>query len=151
MPAKTNAQRQAALKARRQAAGLVPVTNLWVHPEDVQPIREHAGKLAKRRKRTTPAPTSAPELGTDDIRQNAIRHFTELPRPGTLARDLTDRDKVALALAAGLPTETLMDGTMLTVRVTVPFGIADRGDGGYVVATPSKTHRAAPTSGADLV
>ena len=29
--AKTNAQRQAALKARRKAAGLVPVT-VWVYP-----------------------------------------------------------------------------------------------------------------------
>ncbi len=59
MTAKTPAQRQAALKARRQAAGLVPVTNLWVHPDDVTPIRECAEKLAKRRARMikiTPAP-----------------------------------------------------------------------------------------------
>ena len=49
--AKTNAQRQAELKARRVAAGLVPVTNLWAHPDDVQPIREHAAKLARRRER----------------------------------------------------------------------------------------------------
>jgi len=49
--AKTNAQRQAELKARRVAAGLVPVTNLWAHPDDVQPIREHAAKLARRRAR----------------------------------------------------------------------------------------------------
>ena len=32
MTAATNAQRQAALKARRKAAGLVPVT-VWVHPD----------------------------------------------------------------------------------------------------------------------
>lgn len=49
MTAKTNAQRQADLKARRVAAGLVPVTQLWVHPDDVQPIREYAAKLARRR------------------------------------------------------------------------------------------------------
>lgn len=49
--AKTNAKRQAELKARRVAAGLVPVTNLWAHPDDVQPIREHAAKLARRRAR----------------------------------------------------------------------------------------------------
>lgn len=49
--AKTNAERQADLKARRVAAGLVPVTNLWAHPEDVEAIREHAAKLARRRER----------------------------------------------------------------------------------------------------
>lgn len=51
MIAKTNAQRQADLKARRIAAGLVPVTNLWAHPDDVQPIRDHAAKLARKRAR----------------------------------------------------------------------------------------------------
>jgi hypothetical protein len=49
--AKTNAERQADLKARRVAAGLVPVTNLWAHPDDVQPIRDHAAKLARKRAR----------------------------------------------------------------------------------------------------
>lgn len=56
--AKTNAERQADLKARRVAAGLVPVTNLLAHPDDVQAIREHAAKLARKRelnaKRTAP-------------------------------------------------------------------------------------------------
>ena len=51
LTAKSSAQRQADLKARRQAAGLVPVTNLWVHPDDVQAIREAAAKLARKRKR----------------------------------------------------------------------------------------------------
>ena len=51
MTAATTAQRQAALKARRVAAGLVPVTNLWVHPDDVQPIRDLAAKLARKRAR----------------------------------------------------------------------------------------------------
>ena len=48
-PAKTNAQRQAELKARRIAAGLVQVTNLWAHADDVLPIRENAAKLARKR------------------------------------------------------------------------------------------------------
>lgn len=47
--AKTNAKRQAELKARRLASGLVPVTNLWSHADDVPPIREHAAKLARKR------------------------------------------------------------------------------------------------------
>lgn len=50
-PAKTNAQRQADLKARRTAAGLVSLKNVWVHPDDVPEMREHAAKLAKRRAR----------------------------------------------------------------------------------------------------
>ena len=51
MTAKTNAERQADLKARRQAAGLVPVTNLWVHPDDVITLRAFAARLAKVRAR----------------------------------------------------------------------------------------------------
>jgi len=47
--AKTGAQRQADLKARRIAAGLVAVTNLWAHRGDVQAVREAAAKLARRR------------------------------------------------------------------------------------------------------
>ena len=51
MTAKTPAQRQAELKARRISAGLVPVSTLWVHTDDVAVIREHAAKLAKMRER----------------------------------------------------------------------------------------------------
>ncbi len=51
MIAKTNAQRQAELKERRKAAGMVPVTNLWAHPDDVQAIRDAAAKLARKRER----------------------------------------------------------------------------------------------------
>ena len=47
--AKTNAERQAELKARRVGAGLVQVTNLWTHADDVLPIRDHAAKLARKR------------------------------------------------------------------------------------------------------
>jgi hypothetical protein len=50
-PAKTNAERQADLKARRTAAGLVSLKNVWVHPDDVPEMREHAAKLARRRER----------------------------------------------------------------------------------------------------
>jgi len=47
--AKTGAERQAELKARRIAAGLVPITNLWAHPDDVSKVRVAAAKLARRR------------------------------------------------------------------------------------------------------
>jgi hypothetical protein len=49
--AKTSAKRQAELKARRTAAGLVALRNVWVHPDDVPEMREHAAKLARRRER----------------------------------------------------------------------------------------------------
>lgn len=69
-----------------------------------------------------------------DPMENAIRQFTTLPPKGKPAAELTERDKVALFIAAGAPTETVMEGTMLTVRTTVPCGVADRGDGGYIIA-----------------
>jgi len=50
-PAKTSAERQADLKARRTAAGLVALRNVWVHPDDVPAMREHAAKLYRRREK----------------------------------------------------------------------------------------------------
>jgi hypothetical protein len=47
--ARTNAQRQAAYKARREAMGLKRVPSLWAHPEDVPAIRAYVAKLNKRR------------------------------------------------------------------------------------------------------
>jgi hypothetical protein len=70
----------------------------------------------------------------DDLLDAAIRTFTALPKMGTPAADLTEREKFALCLAAGAPFESVMDGTILTMRTTVPCGVADRGDGGYIVA-----------------
>ena len=43
--------RQASLKARRIAAGLKPVTNLWLHPADVAPVRALAAELSAKRQR----------------------------------------------------------------------------------------------------
>ena len=58
MTAKTTTQRQAKLKARRLAAGLKLVTNLWAHPLDKAGILAHAGMLARRRaKAKTPDDT----------------------------------------------------------------------------------------------
>lgn len=73
-----------------------------------------------------------------DLRRIAAVHFTLLPRKGTPAAELTDRDRMALAIAAGAPTEVVMDGTKLTIRTTVPVGVADRGDGGYIVGIGQK-------------
>lgn len=73
------------------------------------------------------------DAAEDPIR-SAMRQFTALPLKGVPAADLTERDKLALCIAAGAPTETMMEGCTMTVRTTVPCGIADRGDGGYIVA-----------------
>ena len=70
----------------------------------------------------------------ESIREQMLRQVTALPRRGTPAAELTERDKLALALAAGAPWASEMNGTRLTFRTTVPVGVADRGDGGYIVA-----------------
>jgi hypothetical protein len=48
---RTNAQRQAAYKARRESMGLKRVPSLWAHPEDVKEIRAFVAKLNRRRAR----------------------------------------------------------------------------------------------------
>jgi hypothetical protein len=69
-----------------------------------------------------------------DPMREVVRRFTCLPRKGTPAANLTKGEKLALCIAAGAPTETVIEGGFLAVRTTVPCGIADRGDGGYIVA-----------------
>jgi len=51
MTAQTPAQRQAALKARRIADGLVQWKR-WVYPSDVPALAEYADKLARKRARS---------------------------------------------------------------------------------------------------
>ncbi len=63
-----------------------------------------------------------------------MRVFTALPRTGTPAADLTERDKLALCIAAGAPVTCDVADGVLTVMTTVPCGVVDRGDGGYIVA-----------------
>ena len=68
-----------------------------------------------------------------DPLRDVIRQMTLPPRKGTPAADLTERERLTVCIAAGAPTESVMDGMRLTVRTTVPCGVADRGDGGYIV------------------
>jgi hypothetical protein len=63
-----------------------------------------------------------------------VAEFLRLPAPGTPAASLTDRDKVALANAAGVPCELVVEGMQATFRSKVPFAVTDRGDGGYYIA-----------------
>lgn len=51
MTAKTAKQRKADFLARQEIAGRKEVRSLWAHPEDHQPIRDAAAKLARRRER----------------------------------------------------------------------------------------------------
>lgn len=64
-----------------------------------------------------------------------MRRFTAVPIVGTLAHQLTERDKLALALAAGVPCEFVPGDSKNTIPVQskVPFTVADRDGGGYVV------------------
>lgn len=73
----------------------------------------------------------------DSIRELVLRQMTALPPRSKPVADLTDRDKVALALAAGAPYITEMIGADFTIRTAVPVGIVDRGDGGYIIAIGS--------------
>lgn len=73
-----------------------------------------------------------------DPMREAMRRFTTPPRKGTPAADLTEGEKLALCIAAGAPTDTTTEGGFLTVRTTVPCGVADRGDGGYIVAVGAR-------------
>lgn len=45
-----NAERQRRYRKARDAAGLVEVRNLWVHPQDVEAIKRFARELAEKRK-----------------------------------------------------------------------------------------------------
>ena len=70
----------------------------------------------------------------DDIMDSIMRQFTAMPKRGTPAAELDSRDRIVLALAAGVPYTISMTGCKLTITTTLPVGIVDRGDGGYIVA-----------------
>jgi hypothetical protein len=65
----------------------------------------------------------------------AIKNFLmEMPPEGTPAAEMTEGERCAMAIRAGAPYVTEMDGTMMRLRTTVPVGVADRPGGGYIVA-----------------
>lgn len=80
----------------------------------------------------------APPAVLDSPRDRIMRDVLALPRSGTPAADLTERERVAVAFAAGVPCEVVTSAergsVSLTIRTIGPVGIADRGDGGYIVA-----------------
>jgi hypothetical protein len=51
-----------------------------------------------------------------------VRGLTTLPRKGAPVAELAARQKLALCIAAGAPTETVMEGGFVTVRTTVRRG-----------------------------
>lgn len=65
--------------------------------------------------------------------QTALQAALALPRKGTPAAELTERDKLALCVAAGAPVERVLGPEGVILRTRVPCGVADRGDGGYIV------------------
>lgn len=58
----TPAERVAATRARRAAAGLTRL-ELWVHPDDHAVLREQAERLANRRKRAHRKEVKPPASG----------------------------------------------------------------------------------------
>ena len=54
MTAKTTAQRVKETHARKIAAGLKLVRNLWAYEEDIPAIRQAAAKITAKRARQTP-------------------------------------------------------------------------------------------------
>lgn len=74
---------------------------------------------------------------TDARSEIEARMFVQ-PRPGTKAADLLPAEKMWLLRVAGVPMHCEMDGTMLSWVTSVPCGIADRGDGTYIVAMRQK-------------
>lgn len=50
-PAKTTAERQAALRARRAEQGLTQVGGIYAHPDDHPAIKAYAAKLTKKREK----------------------------------------------------------------------------------------------------
>jgi hypothetical protein len=67
------------------------------------------------------------------IAEAVYRQFTALPRTGTPVAELTDRDKVALGIAAGVPFDTDTVGGRITIRLLKKIAVADRGDGGWII------------------
>lgn len=65
--------------------------------------------------------------------EELLRMFTALPRNGTPAAELTERDKLALCIAAGAQVVCEMNDGFMTARTAAPCGVVDRGDGGYIV------------------
>lgn len=83
--------------------------------------------------------------GVDPLRE-AISQFTTLPRKGTPAADLTERERLAVCIAAGAPTRMFTDGQTLVIETAVPCGVTDRGDGGYLVAVGSMRSASDPAT-----
>jgi hypothetical protein len=68
------------------------------------------------------------------MRTGLVERFFSLPRKGTPASELTDHERVALAIAAGAPYRLSFEDGEMRVATAVQVGFADRGDGGWIVA-----------------
>jgi len=53
--AKTNAERQAAFRARKAAQTAAEVRCLFAHPDDHQAVKDYAAKLARKRAKAAKA------------------------------------------------------------------------------------------------
>lgn len=71
--------------------------------------------------------------GTPDLHGNLLNAATVAMLKRTPASQLSDDEKMGLFIAHGVPIKAeAVDGS-LRVVTAVPVGIADRGDGGYII------------------
>jgi hypothetical protein len=80
-------------------------------------------------------------MNEETLLERTLRLFTEPPCKGVPADELTDREKLALAAAVGVPVELELKGYMLTLSSKVPFAVDARPDGGYYVYFPQQEAR----------
>lgn len=66
------------------------------------------------------------------VRDQILAQFTSLPSISLEAEELTDRDKVALAIAAGEEFDLAFEAGRVTVKIRYPVGVYKR-DGRFVV------------------
>jgi hypothetical protein len=77
--------------------------------------------------------------------QQALRsNIAKMPPRGKPAAELTDDERLAVCIAAGVPTEATLDGNKLTLRTAVLCAVQDRGDGGYYVVSQGSVSKVGP-------
>jgi hypothetical protein len=80
-------------------------------------------------------------IGRESVLQKLRALHDCLPPPGTPAADLTEEQRLAVAILSGAPYEVRFEGfggCDAVLRVSRPIGIADKGDGTYIVAVGPK-------------
>lgn len=79
-----------------------------------------------------------PDPATGDfpsVTDEFVRAMLAPPRKGIPAAELTDREKLVIAMSACVPVDFKLEGNHLVMFSRVLFGVADDGRGGYIVGS----------------